>query len=879
MRLSGLLELSRGFARTSFLIIATLLMYSIDANPAKAQGYALTDGPPTPNTLDTITVNGWQSPFSATATYGLDRLIAETSMFGRSPSFIPNMGDGGSNNSTKGTGCGGSVPAKADPIVLSTGALVESEVDFKAEGEMGLHMSRLYSSILATRGILGPGWLTNFDKRLRFKYDTGLICEPIPGNPPCSFSNSSINIWSTRPDGRVVLFLYFAGGFQEAKPGAIARLVHGTAGQDTLYTEDNTVEVYLNGQIQSETNEYGIGWTYTYGGINGTQLQRVVHTSGRQVNFAWSGTKLVSVTDPAGNVYNYGYDTPSGSIGRLISVAPPGQPQTTVGYVYGSAANELYRLKQRTVNGVLHTQFTYDASGRANSSERPAGVERHSFVFTTGTGGAITQVVETNPLGKNTTYAFASNRLTSVTGNASANCPSTYKERAYDANGYETLVTDFKNGVTKTVYNAKGQLEQEVRAFGSPVAKTINNVWHPTINRKLSTTLLGSLRTDYGYHPDNLLASITNTNLSTVGVANQQRTTTFSYTKHPNGMLQSVVVDGPTAGSGDAITYTYNSAGDLVSKGNSLGHIETYSAHNGLGQPGRFINANGGITDYAYDARGRVISESVLANGTWNTKAWYYDAAGRLSAVSAPDGTWLAYTFDAADRIATQYAPESGGTYAQKSFQYNNASLATRIDTQRVSGVVLPGPVLSLPTLSSPATSATGSYNVTWTSVPGSSGYVLEHNVNGGNWVQLASGASTTFAVTSNPNGTYSYRVRACNSFGCGPFSSSATTSVSVPAPAIPTNFLPRYAVSQIPPIKTTFTFSWTGVSGATSYKIQKVVGAATTVVYTGAAAGHSYQNSGGGPLEGGVMPKFQVQSCNASACSAWSVLTTPAGG
>jgi YD repeat-containing protein len=667
--------------------IISMLLASVLSGNAAAQGYALTDGQSTPNsdakTLQSMLVLGpLLNPFGATATYGLDRYAAESQFASfASPSFIPNFGEGGANNASKGTGCGGRSPAKGDPIVLATGTLVETELDFSAAGEMGLYLERFYSSRFKLRGLLGNGWTTNFDKRLRFKYDTGIVCEPFPGHGGCPHSGSSLNIWAVRPDARVIPFIYWNGGFQEVKQGSVARLDHdpGT-GRDVLYTEDNTIEVYQHGLIQSEKNAHGIGWTYHYGGPSGTHLQRVVHTSGREVVFTWSGNQLISIKDPATNVYTYGYDTPSGNI-RLKAVTLPGAPTTTVSYTYDTV--DPLRLKQRHVNSLLYAEFSYDSAGRAASSQRPNGVERHAFTYTADANGNISEAVEVNPLGRTTAYTFESGRLASVSGHESENCPAASRDRLYDENGNEDLVTDFEGNVVKTVYNDKGQLQQEIRAYGTPIARETNIVWDSAENRPTAVTLSGQFKSEFVFHADNRIKTHKVTNLSGVGAAGQSRTTAYSYIKFPNGMLQTAIVDGPLPN--DTATYTYSQVGDLLSFKNGMGHETTYSNHNALGQPGRVTGPNGAITEYAYDERGRVVSESKIINGVNHITTYAYDGFGRLASVTTPDSVKRGYQYDVAGRLISEFVSEGGGLYAQKLYTYNNMSLRTSEEVRRVS--------------------------------------------------------------------------------------------------------------------------------------------------------------------------------------------------
>jgi YD repeat-containing protein len=187
-------------------------------------------------------------------------------------------------------------------------------------------------------------------------------------------------------------------------------------------------------------------------------------------------------------------------------------------------------------------------------------------------------------------------------------------------------------------------------------------------------------------------------------------------------------------------------------------------------------------------------------------------------------------------------------------------------------------PPAAAPTLTAPPSNSTGSYTVTWNGVATATTYELQERVNGGAWLTIASNSgATSKTVSGKPNGTYSYQARACNGSGCSAYSAIVSTTVTLPPPPTPT-LTARYAVTQIPPIYTTFTMSWTSSSGATSYELQRIANGTATTIYQGSLAGYQYTNSGGGPLINGVMPKFQVRACNSGGCSAWSAQVTPSG-
>ncbi|WP_300578183.1 RHS repeat-associated core domain-containing protein [Phenylobacterium sp.] len=110
-------------------------------------------------------------------------------------------------------------------------------------------------------------------------------------------------------------------------------------------------------------------------------------------------------------------------------------------------------------------------------------------------------------------------------------------------------------------------------------------------------------------------------------------------------------MDGPLAGAGDTFSYTYNSDGFLASIENEVGHTITITSWSGSGQPTTIVDPNGVTSTVAYDYADRVV-EFVVAPGVGqSTYEFEYDPAGNLTKLTLPEGGWLAYDYDAANRL------------------------------------------------------------------------------------------------------------------------------------------------------------------------------------------------------------------------------------
>lgn len=601
---------------------------------------------------------------------------------------VGNRGNSDGNKDSRDDPC----HKKGNPIVYSTGNKIEPEVDFESKGSSGLSFHRTYNNYWNGIGILGKNWLTDYDYKLAFNDSSpAASCYPKPGATCTSPPASVTTFWAIRPNGIQIKYVYNAtqGVWWEDKPSPISKIVRNSDGSYTLFGESHNVERYSpTGYVLSVTSEQGVGWTFTYDANN--YLKKVTHTSGRYVQFAWTGTQLTRVTDPQGNQYNYTYLANRDGAGAnlLLTATLPGSVATVITYYYEDGRFP-FGLTGKDYNGKRYSTFAYDAAGHAILSQHGTGlqtIDKYSFAYTDPGDGSLT-VLETNPLGRQTTYQFVNGQIKSTTGNGGAYCIGTYKTHTYDANGYDNQVTDFNGNITKYVYAANGQLQQKIEAYNTPAARTTVYEWDPdpTRNRLVSVTLVGMRKTSYAY--DNLarVASMSVQNLSPNGISNQSRTTTYAYTTYANGLTKSITIDGPAPGSGDAVLSNYSTAGDLTSTVNGVGHTTSYSNYNGLGEPGHVVDANGAAADLTYDAQGRLINARTYPNGTAADLVYNYDPSGLLTSATLADGSGQNYTYDETRHMSAVWSG-TGAAQQEEDFTYDSMGNLTALTDRTLVG-------------------------------------------------------------------------------------------------------------------------------------------------------------------------------------------------
>lgn len=563
---------------------------------------------------------------------------------------------------------------RGNPIDYSTGNKVEPEVDFVSSGaEMPLALTRTYNSRVGARdaSIFGSAWTSNLDERVLYDH-TEFIYVSRPGGGGKTFTHFGGDIYrDTNTHGPMA-------GYQ-----AVDYVRKNADGTYTYHGADSGIEKYsAQGLITEIRNAQGVKWSFAYAL---GKLQSVTHSSGRSIQLNWVNGRLASVVDPAGNVYSYTYLTyTNGNYNTyyLQSATLPGSPSTTVTYHYLNYA----LLTGKSFNGQRYSYFEYSPESMATASYHAGNVERFTFAYQFDSDGWMTKVTETNPLGRQTVHDFDHGKEVTTSVNQATHCSGGVTSRSYDSLGMLTSTTDFNGNITKYTYSQYGLLLEKTEAFGTADARRNVNTWDIASNRLLRSTVVGLAQVDYTYGAKNRIASVSVTNLSSHGVANQVRTTAYSYTEHSNGLVASLVVDGPLTGTGDAMTYTFSSSGDLLTEQNSLGHTVAYSNHNGLGRAGRVVGANGDITDYIYDARNRVTKIRKIIAGVNADTDYAYGADGLLASRTDPDGTVTTFAYDAARRLISEKrnaagALASGATFEEIRYAYDAGSNVTSVST------------------------------------------------------------------------------------------------------------------------------------------------------------------------------------------------------
>ena len=139
-------------------------------------------------------------------------------------------------------------------------------------------------------------------------------------------------------------------------------------------------------------------------------------------------------------------------------------------------------------------------------------------------------------------------------------------------------------------------------------------------------------------------------------------------------------------------------------------------------------------------------------------------------------GAWT--TMQSSSASSWSASGHASGTYGYQVQACNAGGCGPWSGTSTVTVALVPQ---GAPSLTAPASNGTGAYSVSWTSVNFATGYTLQEQVNGGAWTSVYTGSSLNWAASGRVAGTYGYRVQACSTGGCSGWSSTQTTTVSIP--------------------------------------------------------------------------------------------------
>lgn len=354
-----------------------------------------------------------------------------------------------------------------------------------------------------------------------------------------------------------------------------------------------------NGNRIAVVDASGHTWSYQYDALN--RLVAEVNPLGHRTETGYDALgRRTLARDALGNETHFGYD----ALGRLLSVTDAAGRVTR--YLYDAAGN----LTAHYDPAGNATRYAYDLLGRRVREINPLG-----RVWLTQYDPAGNEIARVDPAGQMiSTTVDALNRPVLVA------YPDVQVGFAYDANGNRTVMTDTL-GISTYTYDGLNRLTASSDAAGQAVTFTYDRT-----GLRTGITYPGGAGVSYSYDANGWLHRVTDAGGNTV------------YTRNELGAATAIAYP-----NGAGMASTYDAAGRLVALANTRAGGQILASYT-----------------YQLDAAGNrtQITEDLLGIST--TRAYTYDALGRLTSSVASDGTEHHYLFDAAGNIRQIYGTRQG---------------------------------------------------------------------------------------------------------------------------------------------------------------------------------------------------------------------------
>lgn len=352
---------------------------------------------------------------------------------------------------------------------------------------------------------------------------------------------------------------------------------------DRVTNPDSSYTAYdydPNGNRTGLTDPNGNITSYEYDVLN--RIDRMIQPGSINTILTYdTQDHLISVTDGNSNVTMYEYD----DAGRVVKLISPDTGTTT--YTYDDAGN---LATKKDANDIL-TTYTYDALNRLTGIHFPNSSQDITFSYDGATSNGLGRLTGMTDPSRTTTYSYTSKgqlaqEVKTFTG-LSGSFTTTY---SYDANGSLTGIT-YPSGrqVTYSVDNVY-HLTQVSGSHGGPSTTyaTISNYlpYGPYQSISLGNGLSSTIGYDNRYQFDaqtvgsnpQLLSHDythdTNGNVTAIeDLINSTKNKTYGY----DALDRLTSATGPWPSSG-SLSYTYDSVGNRLTEGGTLGSSSyTYS--------------------------------------------------------------------------------------------------------------------------------------------------------------------------------------------------------------------------------------------------------------------------------------------------------------
>ncbi|WP_440072695.1 LamG-like jellyroll fold domain-containing protein [Streptosporangium sp. OZ121] len=391
-------------------------------------------------------------------------------------------------------------------------------------------------------------------------------------------------------------------------------------------------------------------------------------------------------------------------------------------------------------SGATPTDFTatmrYDLAGRLVETKSPqVTIEKNGTTAATGrptvrygynSAGQQTQTIDAE--GRTTTSVFdKAGRLTSTIGapytppGGSAITPKV--SFGYDAAGRQTTITDPREHVTSTVYDALGR-PVKVTEPGPSGPGGVRITEYNRLGEQLAVIDPTGARIEATY--DGLGRQITQT------VIERNPTTAAHTTRLTYDAASNLIKTVAPAPDNEITTYTVNAAGEVTTTiapatptTSAPASRTTSFSYDLMGRQTKVTDALGNATEATYDLAGRkTAAKDLTGTSTTRTVEFGYDPAGNPTSTTSGEGYITQRTFDAAGRLTSLIEPVTATSSITSTFGYDATGARTRTTDGRGNATWTTYNTLALvESVIEPSTTAhPNAADRTWTSIYDASG-------------------------------------------------------------------------------------------------------------------------------------------------------------
>src|SRR6266540_4002390 len=402
----------------------------------------------------------------------------------------------------------------------------------------------------------------------------------------------------------------------------------------------------------------------------------------RVFTFTYDGNnRVVRQTDALGVVTLTSYDATGNVVSSTVAAGLPEARTETF----------TYDRNNRQIAAVdaagERTEYAYDAAGnRVRLTQAPGLPEERSNLFIYDRDNRLAQAIDA--LGTATAYRYdgAGNKIETVQAQGLLG-QERHTSYVYDRDNRLTQITDPVGGVTRYEYDVLGNQTSITDANGGVQQNSFD-----AIGRVVSSLSAGGVLTRNTYdRRDNILSTT-----QSFADLSDARATTYVYdllnrqTRVTDGEGFSTSIAYDVFGNQTSIThgqylvaatdpaYSADKAARAFPQTNSF----VYDAGNRMRS---MTDAEGNVTQYAYDAVGNRVSVTEASNSAPRTTQYTYDLVNRLTETRTPEGGITRNRYDQVGNKTAEDQLQSGdaltGVFIHKTFQYDrNGHLSAEVD-------------------------------------------------------------------------------------------------------------------------------------------------------------------------------------------------------